>query len=54
LLLSIIALEDCSCEDSAISQKDKNKEPNGGLHCPMRDFFFKVSFFERVKLLQVA
>jgi hypothetical protein len=54
LLLSIVALADCSCEDSAISQKVKHKEPDGGLHSPTRDFFFKVSFFEHVKLLQVA
>jgi hypothetical protein len=54
LLLSIIALADCSCEDSAISQKVKHKEPDGGLHSPTRENLFKVSFFEHVKLLQVA
>jgi hypothetical protein len=55
LLLSIVALADCSCEDSAISRKVKHKEPDGGLHNPTRDFFsFKVLFFEHVKLLQVA
>jgi hypothetical protein len=53
LLLSIVALADCSCKDSAISRKVKHKEPDGGLHNPMRDFFFKVLFFEHVKLLQV-
>jgi hypothetical protein len=54
LLLRIVALADCSCEDSAISRKVKHKEPDGGLHNPTRDFFFKVLFFEHVKLLQVA
>jgi hypothetical protein len=54
LLLSIVALADCSCEDSAISQKVKHKEPNGGLHNPTREKKFKVLFFEHVKLLQVA
>jgi hypothetical protein len=54
LLLSIVALVDCSCEDSAISRKVKHKEPDGGLHNPTRDFFFKELFFEHVKLLQVA
>jgi hypothetical protein len=54
LLLSIIALADCSCEDSAISRKVKHKEPDGGWHNPTREFFFKVLFFEHVKLLQVA
>jgi hypothetical protein len=55
LLLSIIALADCSCEDFAISQKVKHKEPDGGSHNPTRDFFsFKVLFFEHDKQLQVA
>jgi hypothetical protein len=54
LLLSIIALADCSCEDSAISRKVKHKEPDGGLHNPTRENCFKVLFFEHVKLLQVA
>jgi hypothetical protein len=54
LLLSIVALADCSCEDSAISQKVKHKEPDGGLYNPTREFFLKVLFFEHVKLLQVA
>jgi hypothetical protein len=54
LLSSIVALADCSCEDFAISQKVKHKEPDGRLHNPTREFFFKVLFFEHVKLLQVA
>jgi hypothetical protein len=54
LLLSIVALADFSCEDSAISQKVKHKELDGGSHNPTREFFFKVLFFEHVKLLQVA
>jgi hypothetical protein len=45
LLLSIVALVDCSCKDFAISRKVKHKEPDGGLHNPTRDFFFKVLFF---------
>jgi hypothetical protein len=53
LLLSIIALADCSCEDSAISQKVKHKKPHGGLHNPTREKI-SVLFFEHVKLLQVA
>jgi hypothetical protein len=56
LLLSIIALADCSCEDSAISRKVKHKEPDGGLHNPAREilYFFKVLFFGHAELLQVA
>jgi hypothetical protein len=54
LLLSIITLADYSCNDFAISLKVKHKEPDGGLHSPTRDFFFKVLFFGQVKLLQVA
>jgi hypothetical protein len=54
LLLSIVTLADCSCEDSAISRKVKNKEPDGELHSPTRDFFSKVLFFGHDKLLQVA
>jgi hypothetical protein len=54
LLLSIITLADCSCKDYAISQKVKHKEPDGGLHNPTRENFFRVLFFEHVKLLQVA
>jgi hypothetical protein len=54
LLLRIVTLADCSCEDFAISQKVKHKEPDGGLHGPTRDFFFKVLFFGHIKLLQVA
>jgi hypothetical protein len=53
LLLSIVALADCSCEDSAISRKVKHKEPDGGLHNPTREKKL-VLFFEHVKLLQVA
>jgi hypothetical protein len=49
LLLSIVALADCSCEDFAISRKVKHREPDGGSHNPTRDFFFKVLFFEHVK-----
>jgi hypothetical protein len=44
LLLSIVALADYSCEDFAISQKVKHKEPDGRSHNPTRDFFFKVLF----------
>jgi hypothetical protein len=44
LLLSIVALTDCSCEDSAISRKVKHKEPDGGLHSPMREIFQSVVF----------
>jgi hypothetical protein len=54
LLLSIIALADCSREDFAISRKIKHKELDGGSHNPTREFFFKVLFFEHVKQLQVA
>jgi hypothetical protein len=52
LLLSIVALADWPCEDSAISQKVKHKEPDGGLHSPMRGNFSKCRL--HVKLLQVA
>jgi hypothetical protein len=54
LLLSIIALADCSSEDFTISRKVKHKEPDGRSHNPTQIFFFKVLFFEHVKLLQVA
>jgi hypothetical protein len=30
LLLSIVALADCLCEDFAISRKVKHREPDGG------------------------
>jgi hypothetical protein len=53
LLLSIVALADCSCEDFAISRKVKRKYPDGGLHNPTREKI-SVLFFEHVKLLQVA
>jgi hypothetical protein len=37
LLLSIVALADCSCEDFAISQKVKHRKPDGGSHNPTRE-----------------
>jgi hypothetical protein len=54
LLLSIVTRADCSCEDFTISRKVNHKEPDGGLHDPTRENFFKVLFFGHVKLLQVA
>jgi hypothetical protein len=54
LLLSIVALANCSREDFTISRKVKHKEPDGGSHNPTREKNFKVLFFEHVKQLQVA
>jgi hypothetical protein len=44
LLLSIVALADCSCKDSAISRKVKHKELDGGLHGPTHEIFSKCCF----------
>jgi hypothetical protein len=44
LLLSIVALADCSCENSAISRKVKHKEPDGGSHNPTQEIFSKCCF----------
>jgi hypothetical protein len=45
LLLSIVALAECPCEDSAISQKVKHKEMDGGLHGPTRENIFSKFYF---------
>jgi hypothetical protein len=49
LLLSIIALADCSCEDFAISRKVKHREPDGGSHNPTREIFSKCCFLSMAK-----